>query len=110
MESKPKLNKHAEAAQMLSEARLHLEKVGWIKGTFKSSAGVCLLQALQDVDGTKHGADVDAEVKRVILKHVPVNIKSIPTFNDHAATTKKDVFILLRACEQIELELAIAES
>lgn len=93
---------------MLRDARVHIQKVGWAKGTEQNSSGaVCLHRALKDVDGTKHPKAVDDEARRVILHHVPLSLKtSIPTFNDAQSTTQQDVLDLLLACEMIEREMA----
>lgn len=109
-------NVHAEAATMLQDAHDHIVKKGWAKGSFRNSQGaVCMLQALRDVDGVKHGKVVDAEVKRVVLAHLPkwavagqgdTADGAIPRFNDSATTVQDDVLTLLRACVTIEKELA----
>jgi hypothetical protein len=100
------VNMHAEAAVMLREARRHLETVGWVKGSYRDRWGaVCLSQALTDVDGTKHGALVDIEARRIVQALAGAT-KGIPTWNDAPERTKEDVLTLLQACEQVEKELA----
>ena len=93
-----------EAASMLGDARRYIETYGWVKGTMKSGRAVCLLGALNEVDGKKHGPVVDQEAKRIILKLAGTD--SIPTYNDRADTTKADVLALLLAAEHVAKELA----
>lgn len=96
---------HAEAAVMLNDARDYIERVGWAKGTEKTPTGaVCLHRALLDVDGTKHGKDVDTEARRMVL-HLAAT-SSIPVYNDDRRRTKQDVLDLLAAAVTIERELA----
>lgn len=98
---------HAEAAVMLKDAREHLQRVGWTRGTARNASGqVCLSRALQDVDGTKHGVAVDAEARRIVLSLAMGGRGSIPTWNDQAGRTKEEVMTLLEACEHVEQELA----
>ena len=99
------MNTNAEAAVMLDEARAYIEKHGWVQHAFESGGRVCLLGALQKVDGKKHGKAVDQEAQRIVCNLIGGGY-SIPQWNDASGRKKEDVLEILRAAAQCERELA----
>lgn len=99
------MNVHTEASRMLRDAREHIERVGWAQGTERASNGaVCLIRALKDVNGHKHGEAAKFEAYRIVYQLIGTT--SIPDWNDALGREKLDVLEMLQAAEHIEQELA----
>lgn len=97
-------NVHDEAATMLEEVHDYIVRVGWIQGGWKSTNGVCLLQAFKDCDGAKHGVAADAEARR-IFQNV-IGDGNIMGWNDASGRSKTEVLTHLQAAKHVAKDLA----